>query len=77
MLTGDDFRRGANLEARCDTILNIGIAGFADRGNPAITDADIRLHDSPVVHDNHVRDDEVRRGTRRGACVRPCVHNGA
>ena len=44
-----------------------GIAGLADRADAAVADADVRLDDAPVIEDDRVGDDEVRRavGARR------------
>src|SRR5262245_12357672 len=61
MFSGDDFSRRPDFDACRDTILNIGIAGLANRGDSSIPHGDIRLHDAPVIEDNDVRDDEVRR----------------
>src|SRR6202034_188962 len=40
-----------------DAGLYVGIAGLADRGDPAVLDADVRLDDSPMVENERVGDD--------------------
>ena len=61
MLAGDDLGRRADLEPGRDAVLDVGIAGLADRADAAVADADVRLDDAPVVEDDGVGDDEIRR----------------
>src|SRR4029450_8988158 len=68
---GDDFRGRTDLQARRDTVLNIGVAGFADRRDAAIANADVRLHNSPMIEDDRICDDEVRRARRTGGLRLP------
>src|SRR5262249_33068537 len=44
-----------------DTGLDVGIAGFADRGDAVALQADVSLDDAPVVEDEHVGDDGIHR----------------
>ena len=60
MLTGDDFGRGSDLEARGHAILDIRVAGFADRRDPAVAYADVGFDHPPVIEDDRVRDHQVR-----------------
>ena len=64
VLAGDDFGRRADLEAGRDAVLDVGVAGLADRADAAVADADVRLDDAPVVDDDGVRDHEVGRARR-------------
>src|SRR5262249_26088613 len=66
MLAGNDFGRRANLQPGRYTVLDIRVAGFADRADTPITYPHVRLDDAPVVENDRVRDDEIR-GARR-AC---------
>jgi len=60
----DDF--GAGPDDDVDTRLHVRIAGFADAGDEAVTDADVGFHHSPVIENDGVRDDRVD-GTGRAA----------
>src|SRR5207237_5870574 len=61
MLAGDDFRRCAEFKARRHAVLDAGVSRLADRRDAAVADADVPLHHAPVIEDDHVRDDEIRR----------------
>ena len=52
---------GADLESRRHAVLDVGVASLADRADPPVAHADVGLHDAPVVDDDRVGDDEVRR----------------
>ena len=56
-LAGDDI--GAGADGDRDAGLDVGIAGLADRGNAAVLDADVGLHDPPVVEDDRIGDDDI------------------
>ena len=47
--TGQDLGRGADLETRRDTVLDAGVAGLADRGDPSVANADVRFVDAGAV----------------------------
>src|SRR5690606_13956844 len=42
-----------------DPRLDVGVAGLADCRDAAAGEADVRLHDAPVVHDQRIGDDRV------------------
>src|ERR1700724_3060028 len=69
---GDDLRGRPDLQQRMHTIRDVGVARFAERGDPPVTHADVALNDPPVVEDDGVRDDEVR--TTIAAGRRPLLH---
>ncbi len=48
---------------------DVGVAGLADRGDPAVPHADVGLDDAPVVEDDRARDDQIGR-PRGPACDR-------
>src|SRR5262249_1082478 len=50
-------RLSAGSDDDVDIGLDVGIAGLADRRNPSVLDGDVRLHDSPMIKDQRVRDD--------------------
>ncbi|MNR38399.1 hypothetical protein D3C85_1564990 [compost metagenome] len=54
---GDHFGRGTNRDRHAG--LNIGITGFAHGKDPAVFDADIRLHDPPVIDDQRVGQHQI------------------
>src|SRR5690606_2059537 len=56
-LAGDDL--GARADDDVDARLNVRIAGLADGGNTPVLQADVGLHDAPVVDDEGVGDDGV------------------
>src|SRR5258705_1859743 len=56
---GDHLRSGSDNYV--DVGLHIGIAGFADDGNTPVLDADIGLHDAPVVENQGVGDHRINR----------------
>ena len=58
-LAGDDLGAGADDDG--DAGLDVGIAGLADGGDAAVLDADVGLHDAPVVEDQRIGDDGVDR----------------
>src|SRR5262249_58799405 len=49
-----------------DMRLHIGIASFAYGGNTPVLDADIGLHDSPVIDNQRVGDDRINRAFAAG-----------
>ena len=54
-----------------DAGLDVGIAGLADGCDAAVVDADIGLHDAPVVEDQRVGDDGVDRALALVTCDCP------
>ena len=58
-LARDDLGAGADNDGHAR--LDVGIAGFADRGDAAVLEADIGLHDAPVIEDQRIGDDGVDR----------------
>src|ERR1700751_6483379 len=46
--------------------LHIGIAGFADGGNAPVLNADIGLHNSPVIENERVGDNFINRALAAG-----------
>src|SRR5262245_24119512 len=57
--TGDYL--GAWSDDDGDPRLGVRIAGFADRYDSTVFDADVSLHDSPVIEDQRIRDHRVDR----------------
>src|SRR3954468_1637971 len=62
---GDDrtFSRndfGCGTDNDIDAWLDVRIAGLANTGYASILDANIRLHDTEIIHDQRVRDDGIR-----------------
>ncbi len=69
---GDDLalgcdRLGARADDDVDARLDVGIAGLADGDDQPVLEADIGLHDSPVVDDEGIGDDRVDGALRAGA----------
>ena len=67
---GDDLalgrdHLGARADDDVDAGLDVGIAGLADGGDATVPEADIGLHDAPVVDDEGVGDDGVDGALRR------------
>ena len=63
---GEDFsfardHLGAGADDDGDVRLDVRIAGLADRGDAAFLQADVGLHDAPVIDDQRVGDDGVDR----------------
>jgi hypothetical protein len=58
-LARDDL--GARTDHDGHARLHVGVAGLADAADPPVLDADVRLHDAPVVEDERVGDHGVRR----------------
>src|SRR5262249_62048627 len=46
---------------RIHSVHRVRIAGLAHFDDPAVTDSDVALHDSPMVDDEGVGDDQVQR----------------
>ena len=69
---GDDLafardRLGARPDDDVDAGLDVGIAGLADRDDAAVLQADIGLHDAPVIEDQRVGDHGVDGALRARA----------
>src|SRR5690606_35961343 len=74
---GDDLALGGDdLRARADgddhAGLDVRVAGLADGVDAAALDADVGLHDSPVIDDDGVGDDRVHRAFTVGSL--PLAH---
>ncbi|MBV6449086.1 MAG: hypothetical protein FCKEOINB_02816 [Nitrosomonas sp.] len=54
IFTGDDF--GRRTDGHRYIGLNIGISGFADIGDFAVLDADVRFDDSPMIDNDRIGD---------------------
>ena len=65
----DRLRAGTDDDV--DARLNVRIAGLADGKNVAVLDADVGLHDAPVVEDQRVGDDSVDRALLVGDLALP------
>src|SRR5258707_6520315 len=59
-------RLGSRSDHYVDVRLHIGIAGFAYGGNTPVLDADISLHNSPVIENERVGDDRINRTLAAG-----------
>ena len=55
----DRFRAGADDEIGIDAIHRVGISGFADPSDASVLYADVGFHDSPVIEDHGVGDNEI------------------
>ena len=69
---GDDLalgrdRFGAGTDDDVDTRLDVGVAGLADRDDHPALEADIGLHDAPVIDDQRIGDDGVDGALRSRA----------
>ena len=49
-----------------NAVHRVGVAGLAERDDPAVLDADVGLHDAPVVQHDRAGDHEVGRALCRG-----------
>ena len=47
--------RRADHQRRVDAVHRVGVAGLADADDAAVADADVGLHDAPVVEDHDRR----------------------
>ena len=65
-LAGDDLRVRPHHEARIHILHQGRITRLANGVNIAVLDADIRLHDTPVIDDQGVGDEQIRRLVRPG-----------
>ena len=72
MVARDRIGRETEREPRRDSVHRLRVAGFADRADAAVADADVGFHD-PLdgVDDGHVRNDEIGRPFAIG---QPVVH---
>ena len=59
--------RRADHQVRVDAVHDVGVAGLAERDDPAVADADVGLDDAPVVEDDRAGDHEVGRALGRGS----------
>ena len=60
-LARDDVGGRADHEVRVDAVGDVGVAGPAERDDPAVAEPDVGLDDAPVVEDHGVGDDRVGR----------------
>src|SRR5277367_75637 len=58
-LTRDHFSGCAHHQKWIHAVLRIGISSLADFHNTAVANADVRLDDAPVIHDQSVRDHQI------------------
>ena len=56
-LTGNDLR--ARTNDHIHPVLNVGVARFADGGNPAVPQAHVRLDDAPPIQNQGIGDHRV------------------
>ena len=64
-------RLGRRADHDVDVRLGVGIAGFADAGDAAVADADVRLDDAPVIEDQRVGDHRVDHALAARVCDCP------
>ena len=62
---------GAGTDDDGDAGLDVGISGLADRRDQPVLQADVSLHDPPMVEDDGVGDDRVDRAARVGGLRLP------
>ena len=60
---------GSRTDDDGDARLDVGIAGFADRRDQPVFQADVSFHDPPMIEDDGVGDDRVD-GAARVRCLR-------
>src|ERR1700757_39394 len=65
-LTFAGDRLGARSDDDVDARLHVGIAGFAYGGDAPVLDADIRLHNAPVIENERVGDDRINSAVAAG-----------
>ena len=65
-VAGEDLRRRADHEVRRDAVHRVRVAGLAQPDDAPVPDADVGLHDAPVVEDERSGDHEVRRALGAG-----------
>ena len=65
-VAGDDLGGRADDQVGVDAVHGVGVAGLAERDDPAVADADVGLDDAPVVEDDRAGDDRVRRALGAG-----------
>src|SRR6266478_6734181 len=58
---------GPRSDNDVDVRLHIGIASFAYGGDATVGDADVGLHDSPVIENQRVGDDRINGALAAGA----------
>src|SRR5271165_4134423 len=63
----DYFSGSADDKVRVHGILRAGIAGFSDFDDAAIADSDVGFDDAPVIDNEGVRDDQIKRAVLRFA----------
>ena len=68
-LAGDDVGRRADDQVRVHAVGDVGVAGAAERDDPAVPDADVGADDAPVVEHDRVGDDGVQGARRRRVSV--------
>ena len=62
ILAGNYFRRCANHQLAVNSSHRVRITGLANFDDTAVLHADVALHDSPVIQNHSVRDDQIKRG---------------
>ena len=57
----DGFRGGPDDKIRVDAVHGVGVSGFSDSHDASVFDADIGFHDSPMIENHGVGDNEIER----------------
>ena len=65
-VAGDDLGVRADDQVGVDAVHGVGVAGLAERDDPAVADADVGLDHAPVVEHDRAGDDRVRRALGPG-----------
>ena len=65
-VAGQHLGAGTDDEVGMDAVHGVGVAGLAERHDPAVPDADVGLDDPPVVEDDGAGDDQVGRALGPG-----------
>src|SRR5439155_1575656 len=69
-LTGDHLRPGPDDHPRRHAGHEVGIAGLADADDAPLAEAEVGLHDAPVIDDHRVRDHHVEDAVGPGRARR-------
>ena len=68
-VAGDDLGARADDQVGVDAVHGVGVAGLAERDDPAVADADVGLDDAPVVEHHRAGDDSVRGALGAGGAA--------
>src|SRR2546422_4688587 len=69
-LTGDHLRPGPDDHPRRHAGHEVGVAGLADADDAPLAEAEVGLHDAPVIDDHRVRDHHVEDAVGPGRARR-------